>query len=169
MQVIALPGRHRTTEAWMRTVLGGAMLATNGIAHYRHWDAAVEADAEWESRRLLDATPDLVVAKSLGTVIASRAFVHHRFRPRNAVLIGTPFDALGPGELAVMRQFASGVETLFIQQDEDPGGPASQLATALGVARGAVVAVPGSDHLYTDTAALAAIIRRWAQRSPQVS
>ncbi|MEZ4650997.1 MAG: hypothetical protein R3E97_19870 [Candidatus Eisenbacteria bacterium] len=163
MQVIGLPGRHPDTESWLRSVLIAAELPVDGIAHYRHWDAAVDADLEWEAQRLCQQTPDLLVAKSLGTAVAARAFAHHQFRPKRAVLIGTPYRAFEPGETVLLQRFADDVETLFIQQAEDPGGPASQLATTLQLCRGEVVAVPGSDHLYADTAALAVIVQRWKE------
>ena len=163
MQVIGLPGRHPDTELWLRAVLIAAELPVLGIAHYRHWDEAVDPDVEWESQLLCEQTPDLLIAKSLGTAIAARAFVYHQFRPKGAILIGTPYRVLDPAEVALLRQFAEGVETLFIQQAEDPGGAASELAATLQLCRGEVVAVPGSDHLYKDTASLADIVQRWTE------
>ena len=165
MEVIALPGRRQETESWLRSVLIAAALPVDAIVRYRHWDAPVAADVEFEAERLFKQTPALLVAKSLGTAIAARAFGHHQFRPKAGVLIGTPYRALDPADAALLRQFVEGVQTLFIQQVDDPGGSASRLAATLELTRGEVIAVPGSDHMYTDTAALAAIIQRWKKRA----
>lgn len=55
---------------------------------------------------------------------------------------------------------------LCIQQVGDPGGPASRLASALQVPQGAVLAVPGDDHLYQDIASISALIRSWVETLP---
>jgi predicted alpha/beta-hydrolase family hydrolase len=162
MQVIGLPGRHAETEPWLRSVLLAAKLPAEDIARYRHWEAGVEASVSFEARRLEGLVPSLVVAKSFGTRIAAAAFVGHRFRPQAAVLIGTPYLAIEADDLALLRHLANGVPTLFIQQVEDPGGSSAKLASSLQLLRAEVVAVPGSDHLYSDTAELATIISRWS-------
>jgi pimeloyl-ACP methyl ester carboxylesterase len=177
MQIVGLPGRQPETESWLRSVLSAAMLPAEGMVRYRHWDEDVDASAGFEAERLCGLTPALVVAKSFGTAIAAAAFGLHQFRPRAAVLIGTPYQQFCPGAadlsgtpydavagtaLALLRQLAQGVETLFIQQVQDPGGSSGELARTLQLSGGQVEAVPGSDHMYLDVAALAAIIRRWS-------
>ena len=165
MQLVALPGRNRQTEEWLRAVLTESALPTNGIVRYRHWESAVDADADFEAQCLASRSPALVIAKSLGTVVAARAFCIHQFRPQSAILIGTPFSAFGPKDLASVQQLAQGVETLFIQQAEDPGGSASQLGDSLRLSKPNVASVPGNDHLYADIAALAAIIQKWKSKA----
>jgi predicted alpha/beta-hydrolase family hydrolase len=105
-----------------------------------------------------------VIAKSFGTVVAARAFCEHHFRPQSAILIGTPFSAFDRKDLTSLQQLAEGVETLFIQQAEDPGGAASQIAASLGSSQTHVATVPGNDHHYTEVKALAAIIQEWGKR-----
>jgi hypothetical protein len=166
MHVTALPGRRSETEAWLRSLLVAAGLPEASVVRYRHWDTDVEASGAFEAARLANQSPQLVIAKSLGTVIAATAFCLHEYRPTAAVLIGTPYAALESSDLHFLQQFAAGVETLFIQQSEDPGGSAAQLRTALQLARGEVAAVPGDDHLYSDTTALAAVLRRWIKQQP---
>lgn len=162
--VIGLPGRRSETEPWLRDLLRATGLPDSGVVRYRHWLADTEASVSFEAARLADQTPRLVVAKSLGTVIAATAFVRHGFRPAVAVLIGTPFGAVVAADLDFLRAFARGVETLFIQQAEDPGGAAGALHPALALERGQVVAVPGNDHLYSETSGLADTMRPWLAR-----
>lgn len=161
MQVVALAGRHAQTESWLRSVLAAVPLPDEGLLRYRHWTGEGEASVEDEAKRLATLSPDLVVAKSFGTVVASRAFVAHGFRPRAAVLVGTPYAALDADAVQALRELAGAVETLFIQQTADPGGPASRLSATLGLTRGEVAEVPGDDHLYHDIDALMRPFRAW--------
>lgn len=165
MQVIALPGRNEQTEAWLRSVLAESGLPSDGIVRYRHWDGAVDADAEFEARRLSGLSPALVIAKSFGTVVTARALCSHHFRPQSAILIGTPFGAVDPSDLASLQHLAEGVETLFIQQAEEPGGPASALQASLRALQATVAAMAGNDHLYKEVGALATIIQSWMRRA----
>lgn len=165
MQVVALAGRNAQTESWLRSVLAAVPLPDEGLLRYRHWTGEVEASVEEEAKRLAGLSPDLVVAKSFGTAVAARAFVAQGFRPRAAVLVGTPYAALDADAVQALRELAAGVETLYIQQAADPGGPASSLRGALGVARGEVAEVPGDDHLYQDIDALMRPMRPWLDAS----
>ncbi len=166
MRVTALSGRRIETEAWMQSLLVAAQYPVAGIIRYRHWDTDAEASVAFEATRLASQSPQLVIAKSLGTVIAATAYTLHQFRPAFAVLIGTPYAALEGNEVQFLRHFAASVDTLFIQQAQDPGGSADRLVAALQVNRSEVVEVPGNDHLYTDTTALASILGRWTKQYP---
>ena len=163
MHVIALPGRSSETEEWLRRLLVAGELPVRNIVQYRHWQSEVEASVTFEASRLEGQAPQLVVAKSMGTVIAATAFDLHEFRPHAAVLIGTPYSALPSAERRLLQKFAQAVSTLFIQQTADPGGSAAGLLAALQLTRGEVAAVPGDDHLYSDTPALGAILKQWKQ------
>lgn len=164
MLITALAGRSVETETWMKSLLGAANYPDAEVTRYRHWDTNAEASVAFEAARLASQSPQLVIAKSLGTVIAATAFCLHAFRPAFAVFIGTPYAALADNEVQFLRHFAASVNTLFIQQAEDPGGHAIYLGSALQVKRGEVVGVAGDDHLYADTAVLASILRRWTRQ-----
>ncbi len=166
MQVVALPGRTSGTEAWLQDVLRAAGLPAGGILRYRHWDSEADASVELEASRLEGQTPRLVVAKSMGTIIAATAFDLHKFRPRAAILIGTPYAPMPAAVRRLMSKFSQGVSTLFIQQAQDPGGSAAELPAALELVSGEVLAVPGADHLYSDTTALGAILKQWTTNHP---
>jgi alpha-beta hydrolase superfamily lysophospholipase len=75
------------------------------VTRYRHWDIEVEASVAFEAAQLANQSPPLVIAKSLGTVIAATAFCLHQFRPAAAVLIGTPYAALEIGDLRFLHSF----------------------------------------------------------------
>jgi hypothetical protein len=161
MLIIALPGRSVETETWMKKLLAAMSLPDATIIRYQHWDKDIEASVSFEAARLTEQRPQLVIAKSLGTVIAATAFHLHGFRPATAVLIGTPYAALPSGDIEILQRFAANVQTLFIQQTEDPGGAADTLSASLQLTQGIVAAVPGNDHIYSDTAALVAAFNSW--------
>jgi hypothetical protein len=166
MQVVALPGRRIETEAWLKSLLEAAQYHGAQVTRYRHWDTGAEADVAFEASRLSDTSPRLVVAKSLGTVIAATAYGAHQFRPAFGIFVGTPYAALEEADVGLLRHFAVNVTTLFIQQAEDPGGTAAGLAPALQLDPSTVAAVPGRDHLYPDLGALAGIVHRWQEQHP---
>jgi hypothetical protein len=144
MLITALSGRRIETEAWLKGLLVEAKYPEAKVTRYRHWDIDAEASVAFEAARLATQSPQLVIAKSLGTVIAATAF--------------------NLNEVQFLRRFAASVNTLFIQQEQDPGGSADSLAAALQVNRREVVEVPGNDHLYSDTAALASILGHWTKQ-----
>jgi hypothetical protein len=126
-----------------------------------HWTDGNEASLAKEARRLAGLHPDVVLAKSFGANVAALAFDQNQFRPGRVILIGTPYLAVSTHELTLLRRLARANPVKFIQQAQDPGGPASQLALTLGVREDSVAAVPGNDHMYTDIKRLSAIIREW--------
>jgi len=161
-QVLGLPGRNPETEAWLAGLLAALDAPdANGI-HYAHWDDGGEPDVELEARRLARLKPQLVVAKSMGTLVASTAFDLHEFRPERAVLIGTPVGHLPASAVARLTALADATPTLFIQQQDDITGSFAEIdAVVSGCARGTTVSVPGSDHVYADVEQLASLIQRW--------
>jgi hypothetical protein len=161
MQVIALPGRRAETASWLCSLLEASGLGTEGVIRYTHWTDGNEASLATEARRLAGLNPDVVVAKSFGTNVAALAFDENQFRPGRVILIGTPYLAVSAHELTLLRRLARAIPVKFIQQAQDPGGPASQLALNLEVREDSVAAVPGNDHMYTDIRLLSAITREW--------
>jgi pimeloyl-ACP methyl ester carboxylesterase len=162
MEVLGLPGRNPETEAWMAGLLGALGLGAGRTAHYRHWDDGGEPDITGEAQRLSGLEPDLVIAKSMGTLVAVTAHSMHDFRPRAAVLIGSPIGDPAPEVLMLYTGLANAVPTLFIQQEEDVVAPFSAVEAVAKRSRlGEAVVVPGSDHVYADVDALVSLIERW--------
>ncbi len=168
MHITALSGRRIESEAWLNALLAASNYPEVVVTRYRHWETGAEADVAFEAARLANQAPQLVIAKSLGTVIAASAFCQYEFHPTKAIFIGAPYAAIGHGESQFLRRFAASIDTLFVQQAQDPGGSAAGLATSLQLSRGEVVEVPGSDHLYSDTNALALILCRWIKKYPEL-
>ena len=153
----------------MRELFAAIGLGEPAIAHYRHWESDVEADISYEAERLRDKVPDLVVAKSLGTLIAVSAYCLHSFQPRTAVLIGVPLCNFSKQQLQLLQRFSDRIPTLFVQQSADPGASYAELQSLVRTfARSEAAEISGDDHAYTNTAELVeAISTWWAKVNPQ--
>ena len=161
MHAIALAGRHPDTASWMHSLLSLIGLSADSLLRYRHWDGTHEASIEYEANLLSELRTDLLIAKSFGTHVAALAHQQNDFRPRAAILIGTPISQMSDRELSRLRSFVANQPTLFIQQDADPGGGAASLKAIMRLQNANLVAVAGSDHLYNNVAELAAIVLEW--------
>lgn len=149
----------------MRALLVATGFPQAEIVRYRHWDHSVAPDVSYEAGRLRNRVARLVVAKSLGTLVAASAFGSCSFRPDAAILIGTPVRNLGAEHLRLYGNLADQVPTLFIQQTTDLVGSYADLCAKVRTfARAEVAEVPGSDHLYGDTSELVAVIKPWWAR-----
>ena len=163
MNLIGLPGRNAETEAWMTGLLKGLSFSkgADSIAHYRHWDDASEPDLLHEASRLSISDADLVVAKSMGTLVLLTYYLQQN-PPFRAVFIGTPLKAYSNEKLNTLQAFANQIPSLFIQQNSDIAGSFAELEPVVGgCAEATLVQIPGEDHIYADTDQLATIIESW--------
>lgn len=166
MKTIGLPGRNKETDPWLNELLALLALGEYEVVRYRHWADGIEPNIAQEVERLRGQVFDLVVAKSMGTIVATTAYRSASFWPARAVLIGSPIGQLTPELQASYRALAEGIPTLFIQQTSDFTGTFVQLqSTVQGCAQCQLAEVPGNDHAYSDTARLASIISSWVAAS----
>ena len=168
MRLIALPGRNPETEAWMRALVAcldlshlDLNLEEAAVVCYRHWDDGGEPDVAFEAQRLELAVGDLVISKSLGTLVLLTA-ARSGCMPVGGVFIGTPIRGYSESNVGDLKAFANSCATLFIQQTSDFTGTCAELEGVLGdVAFGSLVEVAGDDHVYADVDRLAEIIESW--------
>ena len=163
-QFLGLPGVVPATHAWLASLLDalGAAAGEATVLEYRHWTDSTEPDPESEASRLDGIVTGCVVAKSLGTWVATAAFARHGFLPRSAVLIGCPLARHGADGFVQLERFVAAVPTLFIQQSDDKVGAFCDLAAVVGGWPNATLAeVPGDDHVYADIDALRAAVAAW--------
>lgn len=163
MKLIGLPGRNPETEAWMGAITGSLSLGQSAteVAHYLHWDNAGDPDVPGEAARLTIGTDDVVIAKSMGTMVLMAAYRGGTV-PSRAVFIGTPISAYPDDARALLGEFAGRVPSLFIQQNRDVTGSFADVAAVVGGASLASLAeIEGEDHVYADTGALKDLIDEW--------
>ena len=165
MRVIGLPGRNPETEAWMGTLTASLQLGqtVTEVAHYRHWDTGANPDVAHEAGRIQFSEDDLVIGKSMGTMVLL-ASAGLSGPPGRSVFIGTPISAYPADSLEALQQFGTAVPSLFIQQTADFTGSFAALEGVVGdLALASMAEVGGEDHVYADTGELKAIIESWWQ------
>ncbi len=137
---------------------------TSVIAQYVHWETDDAPDVAAEAARCRIRADDLVVAKSMGTMVLLEAFAAGRV-PGMAVLIGTPLNGYEESQVDKLKALVATIPCLLIQQTDDFTGSFAQVAAAVGsdseMTR--LEQVDGGDHVYADTEMLASIIRQWLQ------
>jgi hypothetical protein len=146
----------------MRALLADLGALDAAIQRYGFWAGDhANPDVEPEARIAAASGADRVLALSIGTLVAMIARRTHGFRPSACIFVGTPVKRLhAEGLLGLLAEQAAAAPTLFIQQTADPTGSFAELAATLPEAA-AACEVPGADHAYTDTRALAALVAGW--------
>lgn len=163
MRILGLPGRLPETLDQVEALVGAlAGPRDEALAlRYRFWTADfANPDLDGEARAAADWRPDVVVAKSIGCLVAAAACADQGLAPRACVLIGAPVNRLlAEARRELLARHAARTPTLFIQQAEDPTGPLAELARL--VAGQAVREASGADHLYADIPELVGLIEAW--------
>lgn len=170
MNIVGFPGRNPETESWMKTLLVPLASAdrTAVIARYSHWNAEGSAegmpDVALEAARCSIGQDDLVVAKSMGTMVLLAAIALDQM-PARAVLIGTPLKGYSESQMRELKALSTTIPCLFIQQTDDFTGSHAQVLSSVGSdsTMTTVRQVEGADHIYSDTEALTALILDWWQ------
>ena len=166
MKILGLPGQNQSTFHWMQEILGTIQTEnlTTSTQSYKFWDQPGSAlDEALEIGRASEFNPDLIVAKSLGTIITLLGISQGKVSPRYCVYIGIPVSSVDESVIEILSgDHATGIVSLFIQQSHDRTGGYSQLCDLLPVRRNfTTVEVPGEDHVYSDVLELGKIINGW--------
>jgi len=161
MQLLAIPGRLEVTHGRMERL--ARTLSDDFIVHrYAAWPQDPVPDEEIEAARVGALyEPDLVLAVSLGTLVAMSARARHGLSAKAYVFLGVPLERLkADGRVDILADQARAAPTLFIQQTDDFTGAYRDLAAALP-STADTREIAGSDHVYDQASELAQIILRW--------
>ena len=165
MRALALPGRKPSTLAPTRALVEALGFEAGIVRPHNFWSApdVTSPDIVPDVIAVAAGGAELVIAKSIGALIAMAAWRDHGFRPRACLFVGTPLRRLEQLDLIpLLRDFAAATPVLFIQQTSDFNGPFADLAQVVGPP-GEIAEVPGADHAYQDIAALAPLARAWLE------
>ena len=166
MKIVGLPGANQWTEQWMTEVIGALELGQSAtvVRSYRHWHTPdKELDLAYEIAQVAAEAPDLVVAKSLGTIVTLTGLDNGSIHAARYVFIGVPVSGLGEAELKILEGIGERDEPcLFIQQRDDRAGGAAALQQHITEGDNVKLAViPGEDHRYDDIEVLKELIEAW--------
>jgi hypothetical protein len=162
MKILGLPGVNPATKKWLQDIIIalGEDYRDSKILEYRHWSDKDNADIGYEASCLENVSVDLLIAKSFGTAVATQAYDSFNFRPKYAVLIGSPLKRHSLDDYSLLNKFVDSVPTLFIQQTADFVGSYKELKEVVRNLQNAhTKEVPGDDHVYGDIDELRRIIQ----------
>lgn len=166
MKALALPGRKPSTLAPTRALVEALGFPAGILRPHSFWSApdVTSPDIAPDVAAVAASGAELVIAKSIGALIAMTAWRDHGFGPRACLFVGTPLRRLEQLDLvSLLRDFATATPVLFIQQTADFNGPFADLAQVVGPP-GEIAEVPGDDHAYEDIAAIAPLAVAWLGR-----
>lgn len=163
MNILILGGNSQRHYDWIREL--GAYMEHHGhtvrLHDYRHWSTGEQAaniDGELErlSAEVADMNNYVVIAKSIGTVIAALGVARGILRPTRCVLLGIPLDGIAGRMPDFLPSLTTLPPTVIVQNEHDPYGVAGDVEAKVDAARMTnmrFVTVPDNDtHDYTDFA-----------------
>ena len=170
MNILGLPGRNDATGPWMDRILSN--VASNSdryeTQYYQAWQNNTEVDEDYELAKAAAFQPDLIIAKSLGTLLTLIGYQRNLLQASRCVLIGIPASNLRAEEIKMLSDWqVTGVKTLFIQQTSDVTGSFAALKDILPNSTSITVKeIPGEDHVYGDVDELVILIQDWITADP---
>jgi len=158
MVTIIIPGFSDHNKEWLETT--AKSVKTDGEIrpiYWGHWtDPNIKFDP-MEKAQLLDGISGKrvvdIVAKSIGTLVASYLIQKNPGKIRKVILCGIPLNDLGEDDKEIIKSALSIIpieNIIFFQNEEDPHGGVDSLKGFLsGVLDGVnVVSKPRADHEY---------------------
>lgn len=168
MKILGLPGIKPATLDWMQSLLKSLDQGQNEILiqQYHTWHHPGSTfDLEQEANIAGKFTPDLVIAKSIGTRVALSGYNKSLLHAHHWILIGLPIHGYNDNEIHILQNLVDAAGVLIIQQTADPAGSYSELCKIITAPLDNLVEVPGNDHWYGDIASLKLIIENWFGRN----
>lgn len=171
-RLLLLSGSHPSQREWIQGVEAALkdQFGEGRIFEYAHWDDPDDATVQFdtEMRRLEETVKDgqdwILFAHSSGVFLGLRAVRQEMFRPRGAILVGTPITDpgldLGPW-IASLPCY-----TLYIQSESDPVGSVADLKALLNdchACRYELEVLADGNHHY-DADRLSRIVSRHRER-----
>ncbi len=150
MKILLLPGVNPATIDWLHFLTEKLSLAEADtvLNNYQFWSAPDEEKSlSREVANLPGDDFDLIIGKSLGTLILLQALYEKRIVCNQALLIGIPSAVIDqkadfkPESLELLK----GDDIFIVQQVNDQLGPANMLEP---YAPSNLLVIEGNDHLY---------------------
>lgn len=158
MNALILGGESPRHYDWVRQVASALQPHFETVVYldYRHWASGGSSDIEYEVGQAEQLARDLgdyiIVAKSMGTVVASLGTARGKLHPLRCIFMGTPLGlvdhVVGASEAARLLP-----PTVFIQNEHDPYGSAKDVQAFVashGNEDATFTSVPGDTHNYVD-------------------
>lgn len=168
MKVLILGGGSTRHQAWIREL--GSFMTQKGhdiILHdYKHWSTGDEmANVDFEinavQEQMKNETDYVIVAKSIGTVIATLGIAQGVFRPKRCIFLGVPYSGVVKTIPAFTQSLKSLPQTIIMQNSLDPTASATDIREKLASVDSShiiLVETPGDTHNYVDFEAIESLL-----------
>lgn len=167
MNALLLPGNSSRHSEWIEKLKDALSphFKTQITQHYRHWQTGEEwADIEYEMTvakgNIHDLIPYVIIAKSIGTTIATRGVAEGILHPEKIILLGVPISSGVTSELFMQWLKQITVPVTIVQNTADPLGSFADVRSAFEEVGEnlSFVESSGDTHDYIDFDAIAKLI-----------
>ena len=122
MKIVILPGNHPVNKEWINLIKNPLkqLFEKVLVLYYSHWNNQKELiDLEKEINSIPKG--EIVLAKSVGIILALKAIYEKKINPLKCIFIGTPVDWAEKSNIGFKRYLKDfKIPTLFIQNSGDP-------------------------------------------------
>ena len=162
MKTLRLPGSSPATVDWIQrfSIELNLPRATTSTHTYDFWSReGAKPDLAKEVARLPKGKFDLVIGKSLGTIVLLQASFLGTLHFDRAILVGIPMKSLSTGRLDMKTLELLQSETVHVvQQKDDPFGSLNTFNAHIPMN---FLTIEGNDHQYNDFSLYAADVAAW--------
>lgn len=169
MDILILGGNSKRHKQWVRDLKDSLKDSFDRVVYvdYAHWESGDEqADIEYEISQAARLASELgsyvIVAKSIGTVIAMKGIASGALQPSSTLLMGLPLNGYIASSPDCADTLSSLPLTTFLQNDQDPLGSAEDVQTFIESNPPAVwdfSVSSGDTHDYSDFALVRALLQ----------
>lgn len=162
---LIVPGLKEINREWMNKLAAHLRLECECI-HYPWWD---NSDSEISPNSVVSEIkkmePEIIIAKSIGTLFTAMALSNGLALPKALVFLGIPKNAISEPEFSLINHAVNNVEcpVLIIQQSLDFLGSYAEVNSSITKCTAQMVEIPGNDHLYDNFDLIAKIIDDWIE------
>lgn len=159
MKVLVLGGQNPTHFDWVRELReifeeAGMLVVLHDYAHWLRDEPNIDFAAELKAITALaaDLGDYIIVAKSIGTILATVGIAQDQLQPKATVFLGFPLKSFEHNE-DVASALSHLPTTIFVQNEHDPLGSYDDLQTYLQPLvppTSIMIPLSGETHNYTD-------------------
>lgn len=159
MNLLILGGMSPRHKEWVRQVADELRPGFDSIRFldYRHWDTGAEMDIEYEVAQLANLAEDfgeyIVVAKSIGSAVATLANARGLIQPKFCLFMGFPLKVVEADVPEVTSSLSVLPRTVFVHNQQDPLGSADAVRNFVAdhaPGKWKLLTQPGDTHEYLD-------------------
>ena len=164
MKILAIPGKMPATQAWLEKIIAATPWANEDIDVHRYdaWDCEQDFSVEKEIEHLPSGHYDVVITKSIGTLITLKS--QQKISWDRLVFIGIAWSIYSNIEKELLPALNNhGLPVLIIQESHDPFGSYQEINhVLLDMENITCKEVSGERHQYSNIENIGEIITNWA-------